>query len=200
MLRPFVILVSMKRTIILSLVVGLIAIFNGWIANTISPAFRLPDSVAEDVVNKIDSLDNDLNPQVTIEDKALVKRVIDGDTIEVEFSGGELALVRYIGVDTPERERETTPAECFYNEAAKRNAELVEGHEVRLVKDVSETDQYGRLLRYVYVGDDLINLRLLREGYARPVTFPPDVARVEEFKVAAEQARLGGVGLWSVCR
>jgi len=74
-------------------------------------------------------------------DYVLVIRVIDGDT--VELSTGE--RVRYIGIDTPEI------GKCYYVESSAKNAEFVDGQIVRLEKDVSETDIYGRLLRYVYV-------------------------------------------------
>lgn len=192
----------MKRTIIFTVVAGALILLNSWIASVFSPAFRLPDSVAEDITNKIDSInfDTSTSTSVIVEERGMVTKVIDGDTIEVEFLGGELALVRYIGVDTPERAKENTSAECFYQEATKRNEELVAGREVRLVRDVSSVDQYGRLLRYVYVGEDFINLRLVAEGYAVSVTFPPDVARVEEFKKAELAARNSGAGLWAACQ
>jgi endonuclease YncB( thermonuclease family) len=192
----------MKRTIIFTIVAGLLVLLNGWIANVASPAFRLPDSVAEDITNKIDGIDFDTSTSsaVVVEERGMVTRVIDGDTIEVEFLDGELALVRYIGVDTPEQAKENTPAECFYQEATRRNEELVAGREVRLVRDVSSVDQYGRLLRYVYVGEDFINLRLVAEGYAEPVTFPPDVAKVEEFRQVEIVARNERIGLWAYCR
>jgi endonuclease YncB( thermonuclease family) len=194
----------MKRTIIFTVVVGILALFNGWIATAISPAFRFPDSVAEEVADRIDSFgtsdtEGKGEGSVTVEQTAQVKKVIDGDTIEVEFLDGEVAVVRYIGIDTPERAREASPAECFYDEATKRNEELVGGQKVKLVRDVSDTDKYGRLLRFVYVGDDFVNLRLLSEGYATLVTFPPDVSKVEEFRAASLRARETGAGLWSSC-
>ncbi len=191
----------MKRTIIFSVVAGILALFNGVIAEYISPAFRLPDSLADEVTEKIDTLNfkTTENTNVFVEEVGVVTRVVDGDTVEVAFPGGEMALVRYIGIDTPERENETNPQECFYTEATKRNAELVLNKSVRLVRDVSATDQYGRLLRYVYVGDDLINQRLVREGYALAITYPPDVVMVNELRGAESEARADQVGLWSVC-
>ena len=75
----------------------------------------------------------------------LVTRVIDGDTIQVETS----ETVRYIGIDTPEIVHPDKPVECFGQQAANKNKELVLGKSVTLEKDVSETDRYGRLLRVV---------------------------------------------------
>ena len=80
--------------------------------------------------------------------EATVVRVIDGDTIEVEIDGTSYR-VRYIGIDTPETVHPQKPVECFGKEASEKNRELVEGKRVRLEKDVSDTDKYGRLLRYV---------------------------------------------------
>lgn len=73
---------------------------------------------------------------------ARVTRVIDGDTIDVEISG-QTYRVRYVGVNTPERDEE-----C-YAEAVAANAALVEGRTVRLEFDTSDTDRFDRLLRYV---------------------------------------------------
>lgn len=120
-----------------------------------------------------------------------VIRVIDGDTIEVRLTDGQVRRVRYIGIDTPER------SEDLYTEAKRANAKLVEGKEVRLIKDVSETDRYGRLLRYVYTGDTFVNAELVRQGYAAAATYPPDVAYAEYFVKLAAEAREKGVGLWS---
>lgn len=126
-------------------------------------------------------------------DKAItVKKVIDGDTIEI--STGQ--KVRYIGIDTPES---TIQKECFGAEASVKNKELVEGKSVRLEKDVSETDKYGRLLRYVYVGDVFINDELVRQGFANASTYPPDVKYQDKFSEAQKEARENNRGFWSKC-
>ena len=125
----------------------------------------------------------------------LVTKVIDGDTIEI--AGGR--KVRYIGIDAPESLDPRKVVQCFGEEAYKKNKELVEGKRVRLEKDVSETDKYGRLLRYVYVGDIFVNRYLIREGYAYAYTFPPDIKYAEEFVQAQRKAREEKKGLWAVC-
>lgn len=121
---------------------------------------------------------------------AVVLDVIDGDTIDVEINGAEYR-VRYIGVDTPERD------EPFYEDASQYNRNLVAGETVTLVKDVSDTDQYGRLLRYVYRDDNLfVNAELIKAGYARVVTFPPDVSMAEFLGTLQAEARNEQRGLW----
>jgi micrococcal nuclease len=125
-------------------------------------------------------------------ERATVARIIDGDTIDVLLADGRRERVRYIGVDTPERD------EPFYAEAMEANRRLIEGQELILAKDVSETDRFGRLLRYVYLSDGLfVNAELVRQGYARVVTFPPDVAEIDGFLVWQQDARGNRRGLWA---
>lgn len=127
---------------------------------------------------------------------AQVKRVIDGDTIEL-VDGRK---VRYIGIDTPELHHPTKGVQCFGKEAMEKNKELVEGKMIKMKKDISETDRYKRLLRYIWVGDIFVNEFLVQEGFASQATFPPDVAHVDLFKLAAEEARVNKKGLWSLCK
>jgi micrococcal nuclease len=115
-----------------------------------------------------------------------VIRVIDGDTVEVE--GGR--KVRYIGIDCPEE------GKLYSKEALAANRELVEGRIVTLVKDVSEKDVFGRLLRYVYVGDIFVNARLVEEGLAEATPYPPDLAYEDEFSELEKKAKDLGKGMW----
>jgi micrococcal nuclease len=125
--------------------------------------------------------------------------VVDGDTIEVAIDGQEYK-VRYIGIDTPESVDPRRPVECFGKEAADKNQELVEGKIVGLEKDVSETDAFGRLLRYVWLDGRLINARLVSAGYALAATYPPDVRYAELFAQLQAEARASALGLWgSAC-
>jgi endonuclease YncB( thermonuclease family) len=123
-------------------------------------------------------------------EQAQVSRVIDGDTIEVE-AAGVTYRVRYIGMDTPER------GEPYFSEATARNRALVGNQTIYMEKDVSETDRYGRLLRYIWLADGtLVNWLLVREGYAQQATFPPDVKYVDYHRQAQQEARTEGLGLW----
>lgn len=123
-----------------------------------------------------------------------VVRVVDGDT--VELADGE--KVRYIGINTPETVKSNAPVECYGHEASVYNKQLVEGRRVRLAKDVSDRDRYGRLLRFVYLEDGtFVNDILVREGYAYASTFPPDVSKADEFTAAQAEARDARRGLWS---
>lgn len=132
----------------------------------------------------------------------LVTRVIDGDTIEIE--GGK--KVRYIGIDTPETVHPSKSVQCYGKEAAEKNKNFVEGKRVRLEKDISETDKYGRLLRYVYlpagkagVGEVFVNKVLVQEGYAFSSTYPPDIKYQDVFLTVEKEAREASRGLWGSC-
>lgn len=131
-------------------------------------------------------------------EKLIVSKVIDGDTV-ILSTGNE---VRYIGIDAPEIEGE----ECFAAEAAKANSDLILGKEVKLVKDVSDTDKYGRLLRYVYVEDPelvsesvFVNNYLVKNGYAKVMTVSPDTKFENLFISSENYARENKLGLWGKC-
>lgn len=131
-----------------------------------------------------------------------VSRVIDGDTIEL--SDGR--KVRLIGVNTPES---TTRTEPYGKEASDYTRKKLEGKQVYLQRDVSETDRYGRYLRLVWLdvpGDldseneiraKMFNADLVINGYAEPATYPPDIRYAEYFRKFAREARDQGIGLWA---
>lgn len=124
--------------------------------------------------------------------RALVPRVVDGDTIEIETGD----KVRYLLVDTPEM-----PDSCYADEAADFNASLVEGREVSLVYDEAACrDRYGRLLAYVWVDGSEVNRLLVERGYACVYVLPPaGVSREAEFRAWQDQAIQARRGLWGVC-
>ena len=130
-----------------------------------------------------------------------VDRVVDGDTIVVELASGR-ETVRLIGIDTPESVDPRQPVECFGKEASAHTSSLLPGGtRVRLVRDVEPRDRYDRLLAYVYrLPDELfVNLSLVEDGFAVPLTYPPNVAHTDEIVEAAGEAREAGRGLWSAC-
>ena len=117
---------------------------------------------------------------------ALVKEVIDGDTIIL--SNGE--KVRLIGINTPEYGR------YYFDEARELMKILTLGREVVLERDITDRDKYGRLLRYVYVNSLFVNLEMIERGFANAYTYPPDVKYTEKFLEAERYARSNSVGLW----
>jgi micrococcal nuclease len=125
----------------------------------------------------------------------IVVDVVDGDTIKVLLDAdGKVYSVRYIGMDTPEN---TSQVEYFGPEATAKNSELVYGKSVTLIKDVSETDRYGRLLRYVIADNIFVNYELVARGYANTASYPPDIACIPTFQAAEGQASASRLGLWA---
>lgn len=123
-----------------------------------------------------------------------VARVVDGDTIELE--SGE--RVRYLLVDTPESTGGAT--DCFGQEAAQLNADLVLGKQVALRYDVECTDRFDRLLAYVTVGATEVNRVLVERGYACVLAIPPNGEdRRDEFEELEALARGSGRGMWGAC-
>ncbi len=117
----------------------------------------------------------------------VVTNIIDGDTIDVAIGGIE-QRVRYVGVNTPERD------EPCYGDARDANSDLVRGQTVTLVRDVSDTDRYGRLLRFVYVGDTFVNATLVAQGWAEAVEYSPDTGQTAYFRSLEEAAAAANLG------
>jgi len=124
-----------------------------------------------------------LGPPESGTDRGLVVRVIDGDTVEIE-QNGSVETVRYLGIDA------TKLGECFSAEATARNAELVLDVSVTLETDVFDRDQFGRLLRYVYLPNGrMVNEVLVEEGYAGAAESAPDTRYSAGLSAANERAK-----------
>lgn len=133
-------------------------------------------------------------------ERAFVRKVVDGDTIELENG----KAVRFVGMDTPETVDPRRPVGCFGKEASNETKNLLTGKIVILQKDISDTDKYGRLLRLIYLplenGELLfVNDYLVREGFAKVKTYPPDVKFESQFLEAERQAKQAQKGLWGKC-
>ncbi len=171
---------STKR-ILTALALVAVALYTQWLAE--------PDGLHNDPVLTA-------TPRPAPDGSFRVARVIDGDTIELE--GG--ARVRFIGVDTPEVVDSRKAVQCFGPEASAYTKSLLADGIVFLKNDISDTDTYGRLLRYVYLPDGtFVNLKLVADGYAYASTYPPDVAHAKEFAAAQNAARAESRGLWESC-
>lgn len=122
---------------------------------------------------------------------AQLVRVVDGDTIDV-LVNGQPETVRYIGIDTPERNQ---PG---YRAATEANRLLLGSGALYLVRDRTERDRYDRLLRYVYNADGVfVDAEMVRQGWAQPVEYPPDTLHAMEFRRLAQEAAEAGAGFWS---
>jgi micrococcal nuclease len=122
---------------------------------------------------------------------ATVVGVTDGDTINVRFEDRSVEPVRLIGINSPES------GECMASEATSYLRDLIDGLHVGLVSDVSNRDQYNRLLRYIYLGDLFVNEELVRNGYALAHRYEPDTAWANVLDAAQTEAQESQVGMWS---
>jgi len=136
-----------------------------------------------------------------LEANAIIDDVIDGDTVDVIITGRE-ERVPLIGIDTPETKKPNSPIECFGPEAtAFTEALLPIGTPIYIERDVVNRDDFGRLLGYVYRADDgiFVNYEIMRQGFAQPLSIPPNDTFAELFADAARAAEADDAGLWAAC-
>jgi micrococcal nuclease len=133
---------------------------------------------------------------------AKVTRVVDGDTMKVSFTeGGKVKeeTIRLLLVDTPESVDPEKPVQPFALDASNYAKTMLTGKDVQLELDVSERDKYGRLLCYLYIGDNMFNELLLENGYARVAyIYPPNVKYVDQFREIQKKAQQKALNIWSV--
>ena len=125
--------------------------------------------------------------------------VLDGVTIEVE-SDGRRYRVRYLGVQIPADGPSDGAAHATAEDALEFNRFLVEGKVVQLEKDAVDADPTGNLLRYVFVGGEMVNTALLTNGYATVSDSPPSFRYETEFSIAEENAKADQRGIWTPSR
>lgn len=191
------------RVLVILIIIWVIGFI--WLLPSAQPTFeylgKKVDEVKEEVEKQVEegqvAGEKVLNPDQNL---VQVVKVIDGDTIEIN-SG---VKVRFIGVNTPETVDPRRPVQCYGQAAKDFTKSLIEGKTIRMEKDTSETDKYGRLLRYLYVQnadgtETFVNLKLVQEGYAESSSFPPDIKHQLEFQEAQNQAILDNKGLWGMC-
>ena len=126
-------------------------------------------------------------------EQVVVARVLDGETVVL----GDDRRVRYLGIDTPELKGHFGQPEPFAEEVAEANRNRVEGQRVWLVRDVSDEDESGYLLRYVLADERCAGVELVRAGLARALPLYPDLSRADEILGAEKEARQAQRGLWS---
>ncbi|MGN0550386.1 MAG: thermonuclease family protein [Acutalibacteraceae bacterium] len=142
------------------------------------------------------NLDNP-GPSPENEDLYEVIRVVDGDTIIIDYNA-EDTRVRLIGVDAPESVSPTKEKNCKYGEIASGYVKnLLEGKSVSLEFDEEQYDRYDRMLAYVYLDDEMLNLNLVQNGYAEAKEYKPNVKYSRLLKLAQQKAQQDKTGMWS---
>jgi micrococcal nuclease len=142
---------------------------------------------------------------------ATIVRVVDGDTLVVHLGDGRSARVRLIGIDSPELHssdklrrdaarsgRDAATIQALGAKARDFTRQHLDGRKVELERDVTALDRYGRTLAYVWVGDELYNLLIVREGYADLLTIPPNVRYARALAACHRTARESHRGLFAL--
>lgn len=129
--------------------------------------------------------------QDNIFEEVTITRVVDGDTVVDDQN----RKIRLIGINTPEI---TKPNDllCFGKLASQKTTDILLDKKVKLEKDISQTDKYGRLLRYIWIDNAMINQTLIEMGYAQVDTVPPDIKYHQLFINSQKKAKELSVGLW----
>ena len=126
-----------------------------------------------------------------------ILRVVDGDTFVADING-EKTTVRMIGIDTPESVHNDDSRNSKFGEVSSEfTKKMLNGKNVELEYDTNRTDQYGRILAYVYLNGEMVNEILVEEGYAVAKEYPPNTKYSEVFSAAQEDAEARKVGMWA---
>ncbi len=194
---------SKTSSVLISIIlVGLITALST-LSNISTTDKKIPSRSAKgNVLSK--SNDQSKNQDVGVVQKALVIKVVDGDTIGVEFNDKSGAMlkktVRLIGIDSPETVHPNKPVECFGKEASQKLRAILENRNISLMSDPTQgdRDKYGRLLRYVFLENGTnVNLQMITEGYAYEYTYDEPYKFSNEFKDAQRKAEENKRGLWA---
>lgn len=175
--------------IIFFVLVGSFVLLNNLSSNS---SFRQSKIIQSSLIN---------NQAVVVKEAVKVLRVVDGDTIKVLISNKE-DVVRLIGIDSPEILDERKPIQCFGKEASDKAKEILNGKIITLEQDSTQEnrDEYGRLLRYVFIDSSNFNKFMISQGYAREYTFKGKIYKYQtEFIQAEKKARRENKGLWGSC-
>ncbi len=128
-----------------------------------------------------------IEPNEAERTEAFVARVIDGDTVEIET--GE--MIRLLGINTPEK------GQYYYRESTEFLKDLIEGKTVLLEKNKEDKDKYGRLLRYIHIDSTLVNLELVKKGYATIYMIEQDEKYHDLLLEAESSAKENNIGIWA---
>lgn len=190
-------MITCDRAAATFIVVGTLLLFASVVAAddaspTVSTPYPVVTSAAETLPSPSEHLPTDEPRESEPETESLsVQRIIDGDTILL--SDGR--QIRYIGVDTPELSDPRVVSAA--REATKANRRLLEGRTLQLEYDVRKTDKYDRTLAYVWADGVFVNEELLKQGFARLLTIPPDVKYLDRFRLAAQEGEERRGRVWT---
>lgn len=157
-----------------------------------------PDTGVKTSTDSDVSLSDNSSSEVFEPGEYKVTSVIDGDTIHIDYNGTD-RKVRLIGVDAPETVDPNKPVDCFGPESSNYLKERLEGQNVKLASDSTQSseDKYGRLLRYVYLDSEDIGKSIIENGFGKEYTYDNSYAHQGNYKQAQYAAMASGEGIWA---
>lgn len=188
-----------KKIVTIILLIIIAIIFAIYFKNYLNDNINIYEE--NNITTNINNTDKEDNQIELVE--ATVTKVIDGDTIWVDINGKE-EKVRFIGVNCPEY---TTKIEEYGKEATEYTTNELLGKKVYLQKDISQTDDYNRLLRYVWlekidtineenIENYLFNAKLVINGYAQSNYYKPDISLQDYLEKFENEAKQQKIGIW----
>lgn len=188
-----------KKIVTIILLIIIAIIFAIYFKNYLNDNINIYEE--NNITTNINNTDKEDNQIELVE--ATVTKVVDGDTIWVDINGKE-EKVRFIGVNCPEY---TTKIEEYGKEATEYTTTELLGKKVYLQKDVSQTDDYNRLLRYVWlekidtineenIKNYLFNAKLVINGYAQSNYYKPDISLQDYLEKFENEAKQQKIGIW----
>src|SRR5690554_3292424 len=163
---------SMKiinRIIIVGIAIFLFFSFSNFKSvNDIVQYFSSQITINENLISPNKTETNQVTQEETQLEKAIIKSIVDGDTIKVELSGGQEETIRLLLIDTPETVSPNTPEQPFGKEASDyMQRTLIKDTVIEIERGINERDKYDRLLAYIWKNGTNINKELIKEGLAR---------------------------------
>lgn len=162
------------------------------------------DEVISAAAKATTQITKELEKTGSLEEVSLV-RVVDGDTLVVIAEDGLEYKVRLIGIDTPESVHVDKTKNNDFGKAASDHTKeiLADTDTLYLEYDKEITDKYNRTLAYVWFTpetsdiENMLNARILKEGYAIDKVFEPNHKYAKDFKAICDKANNESAGLWS---
>ena len=188
-----------KKIVTIILLIIIAIIFAIYFKNYLNDNINIYEE--NNITTNINNTDKEDNQIELVE--ATVTKIVDGDTIWVDINGKE-EKVRFIGVNCPEY---TTKIEEYGKEATEYTTNELLGKKVYLQKDISQTDDYNRLLRYVWlekidtineenIENYLFNAKLVINGYAQSNYYKPDISLQNYLEKFEKEAKKQKIGIW----
>ncbi len=122
---------------------------------------------------------------------------IDGDTAKINYNG-DIVNLRFLAINTKEIGKNEEPygrEASIYTCNMLKNAKKIE---LEFDKSSDKYDKYGRVLAWIFIDNELLQLNLVKNGYAEVKYIYGDYKYLSILKEAEGHARVKGLGIWGL--